>query len=149
MDFRRSRPEDAFGIEEMERDIFPDPWSYRDVVDLISTEGAMCFTATDNGRVAAYVIGRLIPPEGEIYRVAVRDEYRRRGIAYRLLDFAMKTSRGAGLECAFLEVRSENTPAIRLYKSYGFDEVGRRKKYYRDPEDDAIVMMKGLGAYID
>ena len=149
MDFRRSRPEDAFGIEEMEGEIFPDPWSYRDVVDLISTEGAMCFTAIDNGRVAAYVIGRLIPPEGEIYRVAVRDEYRRRGIAYRLLDFAMKTSRGAGLECAFLEVRSQNVPAIKLYKSYGFGEVGIRKKYYRDPEDDAIVMMKGLGAYID
>lgn len=149
MDFRRARPEDAFGIEEMERDIFPDPWSYRDIVDLISTEGAMCFSAVDNGRVIAYVIGRLIPPEGEIYRVAVREESRKRGIAYRLLDFAMKTSRGSGLECAFLEVRSENTPAIKLYTAYGFAEVGRRKKYYRDPEDDAIVMMKGLGAYID
>ena len=149
MDFRRARPEDAFGIDEMEREIFPDPWSYRDVVDLISTEGAMCFTATDNGRVVAYVLGRLIPPEGEIYRVAVREEYRRRGIAYRLFDFSMKTSRGSGLECAFLEVRSQNTPAINLYKAYGFSEVGRRKKYYRDPEDDAIVMMRGLGAYID
>lgn len=149
MDFRRARPEDAFGIEEMEREIFPDPWSYRDIVDLISTEGAMCFAAVDNGRVAAYVLGRLIPPEGEVYRVAVREELRRRGIAYRLFDYAMKISRGSGLECAFLEVRSQNTPAIKLYTAYGFAEVGRRKKYYRDPEDDAIVMMKGLGAYID
>ena len=149
MDFKRSRPEDVFGIEEMERNIFPDPWSYRDVADLIATEGAMCFTATDDGKVVAYVLGRLIPPEGEIYRVAVKDEYRRRGGGYRLLDYAMKTSRGAGLECAFLEVRSMNEPAIKLYKAYGFTEVGRRKKYYRDPEDDAIVMMKGFGAYID
>ena len=61
----------------------------------------------------------------------------------------MKTSRGSGLECAFLEVRSRNTPAIKLYTAYGFAEVGRRNKYYRDPEDDAIVMMRGLGAYID
>ena len=149
MDFRRARPEDAFGIAEMENSIFPDPWSYRDIVDLISTEGAMCFSATEDGRVVAYVIGRLIPPEGEIYRVAVREESRQRGIAYRLLDYAMKTSRGAGLECAFLEVRSRNIPAIKLYTAYGFAEVGVRKKYYRDPEDDAIVMMKGLGAYID
>lgn len=149
MDFRRSRPEDARGIEEMEYSVFPDPWSYRDVVDLISTEGAMCFSAVDNGRVVAYVLGRIIPPEGEIYRVAVRPEYRRRGIAYRLLDFAMKTSRGAGLECAFLEVRSQNTAAISLYTAYGFTEVGRRRDYYRDPKDDAIVMLRGISAYID
>ena len=149
MDFRRSRPEDARGIEEMETAVFPDPWSYRDVVDLISTEGAMCFSAVDNGMVVAYVLGRIIPPEGEIYRVAVRPEYRRRGIAYRLLDFAMKTSRGAGLECAFLEVRSQNTAAISLYTAYGFTEVGRRRDYYRDPKDDAIVMLRGISAYID
>ena len=149
MDFRRARPEDAFGIAEMEGNIFPDPWSYRDIVDLISTEGAMCFSAVDGGRVVAYVLGRLIPPEGEIYRVAVREESRCRGIGYRLLDYSMKTSRGSGLECAFLEVRSRNAPAIKLYTAYGFAEVGRRNKYYRDPEDDAIVMMRGLGAYID
>ena len=149
MDFRRSRPEDAFGISEMESTVFPDAWSYRDIVDLIATEGAMCFTATNEGRVIAYVLGRLIAPEGEIYRVAVRPEFRQRGIAYRLLDYAMKTSRGAGLECAFLEVRTKNLPAIKLYRSYGFREAGIRKNYYRDPADDALVMMKGLGTYID
>ena len=149
MDFRASRPEDARGIEEIELSVFPDPWSYRDVVDLISTEGAMCYSAVDNGRVVAYVLGRIIPPEGEIYRVAVLPEYRRRGIAYRLLDYSMKTSRGDGLECAFLEVRSMNTAAISLYTAYGFTEVGRRKDYYRDPKDDAIVMLRGFSAYID
>lgn len=147
MDFRRARPEDAFGISEIEELSFPDPWSYRSVVDLISTEGAMCFTAVEDGRVVAYFLGRLIAPEGEVYRVAVRPEHRRRGIAYRLLDYGMKTSRGAGLECAFLEVRSQNTAAIGLYRAYGFSEAGIRKKYYRDPEDDAIVMLKGFRAY--
>ena len=149
MDFRRSRPEDAFGIAEMESNVFSDAWSYRDIVDLISTEGAMCFTAVDDGRVVAYVLGRLIAPEGEIYRVAVRDDHRRRGIAYRLLDYAIKTSRGAGLECAFLEVRSQNIPAIKLYTAYGFTEIGRRKNYYKSPTDDAIVMLRGFAAYID
>ncbi len=149
MDFRRTRPEDAFDITDIEKNTFPDPWSYRDTVDLISTEGAMCFSAVDNGRVIAYVLGRLIAPEGEIYRVAVREEHRRRGIAYRLLDYAMKTSRGAGLECAFLEVRSQNLPALKLYTAYGFTEIGRRKNYYKDPTDDAIVMLKGARAYID
>lgn len=142
MDFRRSTPHDADGIARLEEEIFPDPWSWRSVSDLITTEGAMCFTALDNGRVVAYVIGRIIPPEGEIYRVAVAPEYRRRGIAYRLLDYAMKTSRGDGLEVAFLEVRSMNTAAISLYSAYGFKEIGRRKGYYHNPSDDAIIMLR-------
>ena len=142
MDFRRSIPADAKGIAALEAAIFPDPWGYRSVVDLISTEGAMCFTAVDNGEVVAYVIGRLIAPEGEIYRVAVAESHRRRGVAYRLLDYAVKTSRGKGLESLFLEVRSRNTPAINLYRAYGFNEIARRKGYYKNPDDDAIIMLK-------
>ncbi len=143
MNFRRSTPHDAPGIARLEEEIFKDPWSWRSISDLITSEGAMCFTAQDEGgRVVAYVIGRLIPPEGEIYRVAVAPEYRRRGVAYRLLDYAVKTSRGRGLENIFLEVRSENVAAIKLYSAYGFTEVGRRRGYYRNPPDDAIIMLK-------
>jgi len=146
MDFSRSRPADATGIAALEEAIFPDPWDYRSVVDLISTDGSMCFTAREGERVVAYVIGRLIAPEGEIYRVAVDPDYRRRGIAYRLLDYAVKTSRGKGLESLFLEVRSQNLPAIKLYTAYGFREIGRRRGYYKNPTDDAIIMLKASRA---
>ena len=149
MDFRRSVPKDAFGITDIESVTFPDPWSYRDITDLICTEGAMCFSALDGDEVVAYVLGRLIPPEGEIYSVAVKEEYRLRGISYRLLDYAMKTSRGSGLESTFLEVRSRNIPAINLYTAYGFTKIGVRKNYYKDPTDDAIIMLKGKGAFYD
>jgi ribosomal-protein-alanine N-acetyltransferase len=142
MDFRRSIPKDATGIARLEEEIFSDAWSYRDVQDLICTEGGMCFTAVEGDEVIAYVIGRLIAPEGEIYRVAVAPHKRQRGIGYRLLDYAVKTSRGQGLERLFLEVRSRNVPAINLYKAYGFKEIGTRKNYYKDPQDDAIVMLR-------
>ncbi|MBQ2737840.1 MAG: ribosomal protein S18-alanine N-acetyltransferase [Clostridia bacterium] len=146
MDFRRSIPADAMGIAQLESEVFPDAWSYRDIQNLICSEGAMCFSAIDEGEVVAYVIGRLIAPEGEIYRVAVKPEKRKRGIAYRLLDYAVKTSRGKGLERLFLEVRSKNIPAINLYTAYGFTEIGVRKNYYKDPVDDAIVMLKAHSA---
>ena len=146
MDFRRSIPADAMGIAQLESEVFPDAWSYRDIQNLICSEGAMCFSAIDEGEVVAYVIGRLIAPEGEIYRVAVKPEQRKRGIAYRLLDYAVKTSRGKGLERLFLEVRSKNIPAINLYTAYGFTEIGVRKNYYKDPVDDAIVMLKAHSA---
>lgn len=142
MEFRRAIPKDATGIAALENIIFPDPWSYRDIQDLICTEGSMCFTATDGDEVIAYVIGRLIAPEGEIYRVAVKPEKRQRGIGYRLLDYSVKTSRGKGLERLFLEVRSKNVAAIKLYTAYGFTEIGVRKGYYKNPQDDAIVMLK-------
>ena len=146
MNFRRSIPADATGIAELEAAIFSDAWSYRDVQDLICTEGGMCFTAEEDGKVIAYVIGRLIPPEGEIYRVAVAPHKRQRGIGYRLLDYSVKTSKGKGLERLFLEVRSRNIPAINLYTAYGFKEIGTRKNYYKDPPDDAIVMLKAHSA---
>ena len=142
MDFRRSIPADATGIAELEELIFPDAWSYRDVQDLICTEGGMCFSAVEDGKVVAYVIGRLIAPEGEIYRVAVAPHKRQRGVGYRLLDYALKTERGRGLETVFLEVRSRNTPAINLYSAYGFKRAGIRKNYYKNPDDDAIVMLR-------
>ena len=90
MEFRRSIPDDAPGIARLEDEIFNDAWSYRDVQDLICTDGGMCFTALEDGEVIAYVIGRMIAPEGEIYRIATDERYRRRGIAYRLLDYAAK-----------------------------------------------------------
>ena len=142
MDFRRSVPADATGIAKLEEEIFSDPWSYRDVQDLICTEGSMCFTAIDGSEVIAYVIGRLIAPEGEIYRVAVKPEKRQRGIGYRLLDYAVKTSKGHGLERLFLEVRSRNLPAVKLYTAYGFKQIGLRKNYYKNPTDDALIMLR-------
>lgn len=106
----------------------------------------MCFVAVEGEDVRAYVLGRLIAPEGEIYRVAVLPEYRRRGYGYRLLDYAVKTSRGRGLESLFLEVRSHNIAATNLYLAYGFKKIGVRKNYYKNPDDDAIVMLKASKA---
>lgn len=141
MEIRRSVPADAKEICEAEKLIFPDPWSERDITSVISTEGGMCYTALSDGQVVAYVIGRQISPEGEIYRIATLPSHRRRGIAYRLLDYAVKCERGIGLEALFLEVREKNLPARKLYKAYGFREVGLRKNYYKNPDDNAIIML--------
>lgn len=142
MEIRRAVPDDAPKIAELERAIFPDPWGEKDIFSYICSEGGMCYTALEDGEVIAYIIGRVIPPEGEIYRIATRVGYRHRGIAYRLLDFAAKTERGRGLECLFLEVRESNVPARNLYRSYGFRELGERKNYYKDPTENAVVMVR-------
>ena len=147
MDIRRAHPDDATAIAEMEQNIFGDPWSKKDIFSYLCSETGMCFSALQDGEVIAYLIGRKIPPEGEIYRIAVREDKRQRGIGYRLLSYALKTELRAGVETVFLEVRSKNEPAIALYKAYGFKESGIRKNYYQNPTDDAIIMIKDSKIY--
>ena len=146
MEIRRSTPRDAAAIAALEAEIFSDPWSERDICDTICTEGAMCYSAIKDGVPVAYIIGRIIAPEAEIYRIATHPDYRGRGIAYRLLDYAVKTERGRGLERLFLEVRSKNLAALSLYRAYGFEKIGIRKNYYKNPDDDALVMLKASRA---
>jgi len=140
---RRSLPSDASAIAELEKEIFSDPWNEKDIASAISVNGAMCYTALgDDGTLYAYVLGRTIAPEGEIYRVATAPERRGRGIAFRLMTYAIKTEKGKGLENLFLEVRSKNLAAMKLYLALSFKQIGIRKNYYKDPPDDAIVMMR-------
>ena len=143
MEIRRSHPDDATAIAEMELNIFGDPWSKKDIFSYICSETGMCFTALDGGEVIGYIIGRKIPPEGEIYRIAVRPDRRQRGVGYRLLSYGLKTERGSGVETVFLEVRESNIPARALYRAYGFSEISIRKNYYQNPTENAVIMMLG------
>ncbi len=142
MEIRKAITDDAPRIAALESELFSDPWSERDILPSICSEGGICYVAVRDGELAAYIIGRNIAPEGEIYRIATAVKFRRRGIAYRLLDYCVKCEKGKGLECLFLEVRAGNTPAINLYKSYGFKDMGTRKNYYRNPTEDAILMVR-------
>lgn len=146
MEIRKMKPDDAPGVASLEEEIFPDPWCERDIFSYICDPLGMCYVAVCDGQVVAYLLGKNIVPEGEIYRIATRKGYRRRGIAYRLLDYAAKCERGKGLECLFLEVRESNIPARNLYTAYGFREVGMRKNYYKDPTENAIVMLRAHSA---
>lgn len=141
MELRRSRPDDATKIAEMEGKYFSDAWSKKDIFSYICSEGGMCFSAISDGEVIGYIIGRVIAPEGEIYRIAVDEDKRGRGVGYRLLSYALKTERGRGLESVFLEVREKNIPAIKLYTSFGFKEISVRKNYYKNPTDNAKIML--------
>ena len=141
MEIRRAKPDDSGGIEALEQLSFSDPWSKKDIFSYICSEWGMCFVALEGGDIIAYLIGKVIAPEGEIYRIAVREDKRGRRVGYRLLSFALKSERGRGLENVFLEVRTKNLPAISLYKSYGFKQISIRKGYYKNPDDDAIIMM--------
>ncbi|HLX44894.1 MAG TPA: GNAT family N-acetyltransferase [Bryobacteraceae bacterium] len=96
-----------------------------------------CVVGVIDGAVAGFVASREVAPgEREVLYIAVDSAYRRRGVASVLLEHAIKRFPGVW----FLEVRESNAAAVRLYESAGFQAVGHRPEYYREPVEAAIVM---------
>jgi ribosomal-protein-alanine acetyltransferase len=93
----------------------------------------------DDARVEAFAVAKRIEPECEIENIIVNPERQRRGLGERLLGELLNCLRGKACEAVFLEVRESNLPARGLYEKFGFREVGRRVKYYVQPQEDAVV----------
>jgi ribosomal-protein-alanine N-acetyltransferase len=94
--------------------------------------------------VAGFIVSRLIGPELHVYNVAVRPEFRRRGVAAQLLQAVVDWGRRNGAQLAFLEVREGNSAAQSLYRGCGFAVAGRRRQYYAAPVEDALLMSVSL-----
>jgi ribosomal-protein-alanine N-acetyltransferase len=90
--------------------------------------------------IAGFVVSRMMAGELHINNVAVRPEFRRRGIAAQLLAAMLLEGRRQDARVAFLEVRAGNVAAHLLYRSCGFEVTGRRKRYYNQPVEDALLM---------
>lgn len=118
----------------LERESFPDPWRAEDIAVHVESSHLVFFVAEEEGTPCGYLLGMHIPPEGEIYRVAVSPAYRRRGVGASLC-FALLSR----CELCDLEVRRSNASARALYESLGFSLVGERKNYYKDPVEDACL----------
>lgn len=91
-------------------------------------------------RPCGLLIARIVGNEWEIENVAVQPEARRRGLGSRLLsEFLAGVKNDAGIS-VYLEVRESNRAARRLYEKWGFSEAGKRKNYYQDPPEDALIL---------
>ncbi len=89
--------------------------------------------------VCGFVVLRQAAAEAEILNLAVAPDARRRGTGTRLLAAALEAARAAGARSVSLEVRASNRPAIAFYERHGFRPTGRRRKYYTDPREDALL----------
>jgi ribosomal-protein-alanine N-acetyltransferase len=110
---------------------FTERWDEAALASLLSTPGALAFLAAAGGEPSGFVILRAIAGEAEIISIGVRPEMRRSGIGRGLLAAAVATAGDRGAERLFLEVAADNFPALGLYLTNGFTEVGQRRNYYR------------------
>jgi ribosomal-protein-alanine acetyltransferase len=115
------------------------------IEDIINSKSQhMIFALFRSGRVAGFFVLSSVLDEAEIIEVAVSENLRRNGIASQLMTEVFEWCEKNGVANIFLEVRESNFPAIEYYKKYGFVENGIRKNYYRDPVENAILMLKKL-----
>ena len=130
-------------VAELERVCFSTPWSRNMLSEELENDCSAMLVALDGeGHVAGYAGVQVILDEGYITNVAVFPEYRRQGVAAKLLAVFENFARGNKLAFLTLEVRASNAPAIALYRKHGFEEAGRRKNYYTKPAEDAIIMTR-------
>jgi len=130
-------------LERLERICFSRPWSKRMLGEELENQCAAFLVAEDeNGKVLGYAGLLVMMDEGYITNVAVFPEYRRLGIAAKIIEVYMNFAKANDLAFLTLEVRPSNAPAIALYQRFGFEEVGRRKNYYDLPKEDALILTR-------
>ncbi len=98
----------------------------------------------EHAGILGYAVVRLLGPEAELQTITVRETMRGQGLGKILMAEVLRLSREHGASRIFLEVREHNTAAKALYESFGFCPQYKRKNYYRDPAEDAVVMQKGI-----
>ena len=141
---RRMTMDDVDGVYAVEIGTFVDAWSRDAFVSDMKNPVARYLVAEQDGKTAGYVGCQTVLDEGYITNVAVSPDFRRQGIARALI--AELTAKAGENKLAFvtLEVRESNAPAIALYNGAGFAPVGKRKNFYSNPTENAVLMTISL-----
>lgn len=129
-------------IAALEKQCFSDPWSENSVAYELTNPLSLWLVAMDGDKVAGYIGSQTVMGEADMMNVAVAPEYRRRGIAQALVTELIARLKDADCTQITLEVRASNESAIALYQKLGFQQVGCRPRYYRNPKEDALILRK-------
>lgn len=143
---RPARAEDLPRVLEVEQAAFSSPWSGAAFETVLTREGEGVYFRVGvlDGTVAGHGILWTVHDEAELANLAVEPGFRRRGVAQRLLDHLLEEAGSAGVRRVFLEVRMSNEGAQNLYLGRGFELVGYRRGYYRNPVEDAQILRLDL-----
>jgi [ribosomal protein S18]-alanine N-acetyltransferase len=143
---RLMKEEDLEQVKKIDKMSFVIPWPERSYdYEFYRNPLSLLFVAEleepgQNNPIIGAIVMWLIVDEAHIATIAVHPEHRQKGVAKELLAKSLKTASEKGMQQATLEVRANNTSALRLYKHFGFEIIGRRKRYYRDNNEDALIM---------
>ena len=130
-------------VARLEEECFAHPWTEASIEEAYNNPASFFLLARDDDKaVIGYISAYMVRDEAFINNVAVTAAHRREGVARALVDTMLKRVQGNGASFLSLEVRMSNQAAISLYQGAGFEIEGIRKKFYRDPDEDAFIMTK-------
>lgn len=142
MIIRKMTKDDLEAAARIEAACFRQCWSKQMLEESFAGAWNFFFGAEESGQLVGCGILSVVAGEGEVLRIAILEGFRRRGIGRELLEVMAEAARQKGAEGLTLEVRESNLAARKLYLCAGFQEEGRRKAYYREPKEDAIIMWR-------
>ncbi|MGN1434084.1 MAG: ribosomal protein S18-alanine N-acetyltransferase [Ruminococcus sp.] len=126
----------------IETECFSRPWSRHSLENELNNETSLFLVAKEENEVIGYIGMSIVIDEGYIFNVAVRESYRKKGVATALINELVTYGKKNSFSFITLEVRESNLPAISLYSKFGFIKAGERKDYYSNPKENAILMTK-------
>ncbi|MEG1447569.1 MAG: ribosomal protein S18-alanine N-acetyltransferase [Ruthenibacterium sp.] len=141
MIFKKLEPHEVAAVVAIEAGVL-DGWSENGILSALENSAARCFIAVENDVVLGFCCFSLVVDEANLDALSVAAIARRRGVATSLLTFAFAALAAEHARKFFLEVRSENAPALALYRKLGFAAIGTRRNFYENPADDAVIMEK-------
>jgi ribosomal-protein-alanine N-acetyltransferase len=137
--------DDLAGVMELERMCFRTRWTREQLLLGLERHAFRILGVRIRGVIVAYAAFSVISGEMELMNIAVHPFHRRKGLARLLLGDVLSICRAEKVEQGFLEVRRSNAPAIDLYEKFGFIQVGVRKNYYPDNQEDALLYRLDFG----
>jgi ribosomal-protein-alanine N-acetyltransferase len=142
---RRMTLDDLAQVIEIDRVSFSLPWPERSFrFEITDNPASRCWVVEGDDRIIGMLVLWLIVDEAHIATIAVHPDYRRQGIGETLLLHALRAAMKEGAVSSFLEVRESNSIAQAMYRKYGFVESGKRLHYYKDNDENAILMSASL-----
>lgn len=137
--------DDLDGVCALENELAAFPWTRGHFADCLNA-GYSGWVLKLDQLIAAYAVLMMVVDEGHLLNIGVAPSFQRQGLGGRLLEHLMARTRDSGGHSLMLEVRPSNTPALELYRRFGFGEIGRRKAYYPAHlgREDALVLRRGL-----
>lgn len=143
MKTRKGGPEDLESLYAIEVASFSTPWSKKALaLDLENPLSHYILLEDDQGKVLGYGGMMKLVDEGHILNIALAPEAQGKGYSHRLMEAMVDLAQDLGIRAMTLEVRPSNEPALALYEDFGFKVGGRRKNYYIDNQEDALILWK-------
>lgn len=141
MNIRRMTLDDITQVVAIDKASFSLPWPERSFrFEITDNPASRAWVADLDGKVVGAIVAWLLVDEAHIATIATHPDFRRQGIASKLLTHALRMMMNEGALTSVLEVRESNSAAQEMYRKFGFEESGRRPRYYRDNSEDAILM---------